>query len=387
MKKGFWSIFYHTLVRLATKPVYWVGFFMLPLFLFFFLGNLMSAGLPERVPAAIVDLDNTTLSRRMTQNLAGMQMVNITEAAEDYTAARRLMQEGKVFGYFMIPRNFARDFKSGRNPQITFYTNETYFVPAAMLFKVFKASATYQKAGMLIDVAQDLGAPAEALTGMLNPVSVVTRPISNPWLNYAYYLGVSFMPGCLQLMIMLLTCFSLGENIKFGRSQALLQAGGGSIIKTVTGILAPQTIIWWVTAIFLDSWMYGWNHYPMHGQWSWIILSTLLFVLASQGFALLIFGAVPNLRMSVSVSALLGILTFSIAAFSFPVDSMYPAMGIFSWIVPVRYNFLIHIDQAINGIDIYYSRWWFVAYFIFITAPLLLMWRIRKAYAHPVYVP
>ena len=125
----------------------------------------------------------------------------------------------------------------------------------------------------------------------------------------------------------------------------------------------------------------------MHGSWLWITLSELMFVLAFQGFALFLFGVLPNLRMSLSVSALLGILSFSIAAFSFPVESMYDAIGIFSWIIPTRYNFLIYIDQALNGIDVYYSRIWFVAYIIFMLLPFTFIWNIKKNMAKPVYAP
>lgn len=384
---GLWAIAWQTLRGIAVQPVCWVGFFLLPLVMFFFLDNLMEQGLPTRIPSAIVDLDLSTTSRRMSQNVAGMQMVDIQYAANDYTQARHLMQEGKIYGYFMIPRNFEQDFKAGRNPVVTFYTNMTYLVPASLLFKTFKTSATYEKAGLILSIAQDAGLPTGGATGLLNPVSVVMHPIHNPWLNYSYYLCVGFLPGVLQLMILLMTSYTLGENVKYGRAAALFRMGHGSILRTVTGIMLPQTVIWVVVALFLESWMFGWNGYPMHGSLLWLTVSSVMFVLASQGFGLVIFGAFPNLRMGLSVSALLGILTFSIAAFSFPVESMYPAVGIFSWIVPVRYYYLIYVDQALNGISLYYSRMWYLAYLIFMVAPLLLMWRIRKAYARPVYVP
>ena len=99
------------------------------------------------------------------------------------------------------------------------------------------------------------------------------------------------------------------------------------------------------------------------------------------------FGVFPNLRLSLSISALTGILSFSIAAFSFPVESMYPAIGIFSWILPIRYNFLIYIDQALNGIHIYYSRIWFVAYIVFMVIPFTMLWKIKRSMLRPVYAP
>ena len=93
----------------------------------------------------------------------------------------------------------------------------------------------------------------------------------------------------------------------------------------------------------------------MHGSWFWLTMSELMYVPACQGMALILFGITPNLRLSLSLSALLGIICFSIAAFSFPEQSMYPGISIFSWLLPSRYNFLIYIDQALNGRDSFSS--------------------------------
>ena len=188
-------------------------------------------------------------------------------------------------------------------------------------------------------------------------------------------------------MIFLVTCFSLGQEIKYGSSRRLLDMADGSIVKALAAKLLPQTIIWIVLVLFMESWLFRWNAYPMHGSWWWLTLSEIMFVLASQGLGVFFFGVLPNLRLSLSVSALLGILSFSLAAFSFPVESMYPSLGIFSWILPIRYNFLIYIDQALNGIPVYYSRIWYVAYIIFMLLPLTMLWNIKRAMRRPVYIP
>ena len=385
-QSGFWIIFKRSVLQLVRRPIYWVGIFVLPLFCFLLLSSLMLDGLPIQAPAAIVDNDGTSLSRNVSLQLASMQMVDITETPHSYTEARHLMQEGKIFGYFLIPENFEADLLSGRGPVITFYTNMTYYVPASLLYKTFKTTALYTKAGVAAEVANSVGFTQDP-TALLQPVNIITRPIGNPSLNYGIYLCVSFIPCVLQLMIILVTCFSLGQEIKYGSSTRLMKLADGNIFRALGAKLLPQTLIWWLMAIFMESWLFGWQGYPMRGSWWWITLSELMFVLASQGFALLIFGALPNLRLSLSVGALTGILSFSIAAFSFPEQSMYGAIAIFSYIVPTRYNFLIYIDQALNGIDIWYSRWWYVAYIIFMVAPLPFLPRLRKALMKPEYVP
>ena len=382
MKRVFWD----SLVRIASKPIYWVGIFFLPLFTFLLITSLMEEGLPEKVPAAIVDHDGTSLSRQITQNLGGMQLVDLVATPGSYTEARQLVQEGKVFGFFMIPENFQSDLLAGKSPKITFYTNMTYYVPGSLLFKTFKATAVYAKAGVTVRIMEDVGV-ADAPASLLQPVNISPRPIGNPWLNYGVYLANSFVPAVLQLMIMLMTCYSLGEIIKYKTSVRLLRLAGGSPYKLVAARLLPQTLIWIVIALFMQVWLFKFNHYPMHGSWGWMVLSQVMFVFASQGFALFFFTIVPNLRLSLSICALLGILSFSLAAFSFPYESMYPAMGIFSWILPTRYNFLIYIDQALNGRHIFYSKIWYVAYIIFMVLPIFTVWRLRKDFAHPIYVP
>lgn len=376
-----------SLLRIGRRPLMWVGMFLLPLFMFMFLGSMLDKGLPTRVPAGIVDRDGTNLSREISQTLGGMQMVDIKETPDSYTEARRMLQEGKIYGFFMIPENFQSDLLAGRKPVITFYTNMAYYVPGTLLFKTFKSTAIYTKAGVAMTVVNDIGVDAAGLSSMLMPVNIATRGIGNPSLNYGIYIGNSFIPAVLQLMIMLCTVFSLGQEIKYHTSVRLMRMAHGSIARALFGKLFPQTVIWWVIAFFMTAWLYRYNHYPMNGEWWVMALSEFLYVLAAQGFAVTVFGLLPNLRLSLSVCSLTGILTFSIAAYSFPEQSMYGAMAIFSYLMPARYNFLIYANTALNGLSFHYSLLWFACYLVYLILPCLVTRRIKKAFINPVYAP
>ena len=74
-----------SLIQIARRPLMWVGLFLLPLFMFLFIGTMLDAGLPTRIPAGIVDKDGTKLSRGITQTLSGMQMVDLKETPNSYT--------------------------------------------------------------------------------------------------------------------------------------------------------------------------------------------------------------------------------------------------------------------------------------------------------------
>ena len=385
--KSFILVFKRSVRQLASRRIYWLTMVVMPLFCMIFLTDLLREGLPIKAPAAVVDYDRSELSRRMIQSLNGAQMSKITAVYDNIGDARRAMQRGEIYGFYLIPENFQSDLLSVRTPTVSYYTNMAYYVPASLLYKNFTASALYAKADVLSGLLTDVGVDAEEIVPLLQPINIEVRGLSNPWLDYAVYLCNSFVPAIMQLMIFLTTAFAVCQEMKRATSPLWLRLAKGSVIRALSAKLLPQTIGWQIMMLFMLWWFYGRNGFVMNGSWGWMILSEMMFVLACQGFALFVVGVLPNLRLALSVGALVGVLSFSIGAFSFPYESMYGSIGVFSWLVPVRYNFLIYIDQALNGIDVYYSRIFYVAYIVFMLLPLLVIKRLKRELLNPVYVP
>ena len=385
--KSFILVFKRSVRQLASRRIYWLTMVVMPLFCMIFLTDLLREGLPIKTPAAVVDYDRSELSRRMIQSLNGAQMSRITAVYDNIGDARRAMQRGEIYGFYLIPENFQSDLLSVRTPTVSYYTNMAYYVPASLLYKNFTASALYAKADVLSGLLTDVGVDAEEIVPLLQPINIEVRGLSNPWLDYAVYLCNSFVPAIMQLMIFLTTAFAVCQEMKRATSPLWLRLAKGSVIRALSAKLLPQTIGWQIMMLFMLWWFYGKNGFVMNGSWGWMILSEMMFVLACQGFALFVVGVLPNLRLALSVGALVGVLSFSIGAFSFPYESMYGSIGVFSWLVPVRYNFLIYIDQALNGIDVYYSKIFYVAYIVFMLLPLLVIKRLKRELLNPVYVP
>jgi len=349
--------------------------------------NLLSSGLPLKVPVAIVDLDHSPLSRQTTRSLNAMELVDIVRTEDSFHEAMGAVQRGDVFGFFVIPRNFERNALSGNAPTITFYNNLTYYVPGTLTFKGFKTMAVTTSGRVVQTQLMEKGATPRLAGTFMQPMNVAIHPLDNPWTNYSYYLSTSFIPGVLQLMIFLMTVFAVTQEFKEGTSTEWLARSRGDVWVAVLGKLLPQTVIFIIMGIGSMALMFGWNHFPMNGDMSHMLLAMVLFVVASQSFALTVCALLPNMRLAMSVCSLLGILAFSIAAFSFPVSAMYGSIGIFSYILPVRHFFLIYLNDALRGAPIYFSRFQYIALLVFpivamVSAPLL-----KRQMRRPVYVP
>lgn len=383
----FWSVVKREIGKLSSRPIYLMGFIVVPVLLALFFVELLKPGLPLKIPSGIVDLDNSTISRQLVRNLNSSELINFTESYDSYNAAMDGVKNGDIYGFFVIPRNFERDAVNGTGPSLTFYSNLTFYVPGTLMFKGFKTMAVTTSGGIVKTDFVSKGIPSDLANLVIMPLVVNEHPLNNPWISYAYYLGPSFIIGSLGLMAVLMTVFSFTQEIKRGTSPQLYATAGYRTGTAILGKLFPQTVILFIVGLFCHSLMFHWFHYPLNGnEWN-MILGLFLFIVAAQSFALIIVSALPNPRLALIVAALTGILTFSIAAFSYPIEQMYGAIAITSYILPVRYFFLIYVDQALNGLALYYSRYWFIGLLCFPLLAAIMSPLNRRWLRHPVYVP
>ncbi len=385
--KYLFRTFRRELRRLTSRTVYLFAMIIVPLGCAIFFLTLLNEGLPMRSPTAIVDLDHSTLSRQITRELASEQPISILEDCESYSDALQAVREGRVFGFFVIPEDFERNTIGGRQPSISYYCNMTYFVPGTFVLKGFKTIAVTTTAGMVRMQLSAIGAPSPVTGALIQPVSFQLNGPGNPWTNYSYYLTPSFMIGVLALMIMLTTVFAITDEIKNRTAPIWLRKAGGSIIAAVSGKLLPQTVIFCIVGWCIMSLMYGFFLLPVAGN-IWVLVACMpLFVIANQSLALLICSVIPNPRLAFSAVALTGILTFSFAGFSFPVESMYGAIGILSYIVPARHFFLMHINEVLWGAPLYYMRLEIISLLLFPLAAIPVLPLLKRACKRQIYVP
>lgn len=387
MKQGFFSTVRREICRLASRPIYLVGMLVVPLAMTFFFLEMLREGLPLKVPAGVVDMDHSTMSRGIVRSLNSMELVDVVAQPTDYNQAMDALQRGEILGFFVIPEGFEKDAVGGRAPQLSYYFDLSIYVPGSLMFKGFKTMGVTTAGALVQTNLTDMGAPNSLAGVVLQPFTVDSHPIHNPWLNYDYYLAPSFIFGTIQLMVFLMTVFSITQEIKTGSSSEWLATSRGRIGTALLGKLAPQFVIFGVLGIFINALLFRFNWFPMHGSELWMNIGMLLFIAASQSFAVIVCSVLPNPRLALSVCSLIGILSLSIAAFSFPVESMYGAIAIFAWILPVRWFYLIYVDLALDGWALYYSRFYFIYLLIFPILAALLAPLMKRMLRRPVYVP
>ncbi len=373
--------------RISQRPIYAFCMLVVPLFCMFFFLHLMSDGLPDSLPIAVVDQDNSVTSRSLTLNIGVQQQSSVKIRTYSFGEARAAMQRGEVYGIFLIPKDFGRNVITGMRPQVSYYYNASYLMAGSLTFKDMKMMSELVNGKVIVSFAEAHGVPIEVAMAQVQPVKVTSHLVGNQWLNYSIYLNNAILPGMLQLMIFLVTVYSIGTEIKYRSSHEWLRTSRQSISLGLFGKLSVHYAIFFAVGLLMLSVLYGYLHFPMQNGWLPVIVAMAFLILAAQSMGIFFITILPTLRLGLSFATLMGMLSFSLAGFSFPLSAMPPAVQALAYLFPLRHYFLIYADQALNGVPIHYSIPAYVALVAFAFLPMLLMRRLKRALIEFRYIP
>lgn len=362
-----------------SRPLHIFCNVVAPLGTFILLASLMSAGLPCRLPVAVVDSDNTSFTRGVTRYLDALQLSRIEARYANVSEAASAMRRGDIYAFYYFPQGTTAALFTNHRPTLSFYMNYDYLVAGSLTYRDMRITSEMAKAAIGRTALLARGVSNSETATLLQPIVIDTHPIGNPWINYSIYLNNTLMPGVMSLLIFLLTAFSVTSEIKNGTGGEWLSVAGGNIVTAVTGKLAPHTLLFAAVAVFYNIYLYIYLGFPVHDGIRSMLLVSLIFVAASQGLGLFLSCLLPSPRWAMSLASLWGVVSFSISGFSFPVEGMSGAINALTNLFPLRHYFMIYCNQALLGFPLAECGIHYATLFLFIALPLPLLPRLKKA--------
>ncbi len=365
--------------RMIGRPIYFISTVLVMGFCFVFFLTFFNEGQPNKMPIGIVDLDNSSLSRQFVRNLDATQQAKVVMQVGSYKEAREEMQKGTIYAFVEIESGFAKKALTSRQPTLTIYVNDSYLIAGSLLLKDISYMSALTSGAMQRQVLRAKGVEESRIMGIVQPVVLDTHLIGNPWANYGVYLLNVLLPGVLQLMILMMTVFAIGVEFKERTSHEWLENANESIFGALTGKLLPYTVIFTLLGIISNLLLYNYMNYPINGSIWWMFAATFLFVLAYQAIGVLFIGLTPVLRDGVTMVAFYGLLGFTFAGFTFPIEQMPYMARIFSDLFPIRHYFNIYVNQALLGVNVENSVVSFIALISFTILPFFVYNRLKNA--------
>ena len=367
---NFLNVFRRELRRMTSRRIYFASCIVLPLFSLVFMATIFGHGQMENLPVGVVDAEQTSLSRSIVQMLDATPELQVTKQYANETEARKAIQRKEIYGYLLIP--------SGIKSLCYYYHNAMLSV-GGELHSTFETILKQVSVTPIVTEAVGLGESQTNITSFLIPVSEEEMVSYNPNRNYAIYLTQPFFFVFLQVLLLLVTTYALGSESKFGTSDEWLQMAKGNIGIAVIGKLLPYTFIFMVMGVLANVVFFNWMQMPLPCS-LWVMNGiSILFILATQALALLLYAIFPVLSLIISVVSMIGSLGATLSGVTFPVNFMDTPVYWASFLFPIRH--FVEVVQSLLYLGGTFSNYWtnLVVLILFILSPILLLPRLKRA--------
>lgn len=370
MMSALLNVFRRELRRMTSRRIYFASCIVLPLFSLVFMATIFGHGQMENLPVGVVDADQTSLSRSIVRMVDATPEFQVTKQYANETEARKAIQRKEIYGYLLIP--------SGIKSLCYYYHNAMLSV-GGELHSTFETILKQVSVTPIVTEAVGLGESQTNITSFLIPISEEEMVSYNPNRNYAIYLSQPFFFVFLQVLLLLVTTYALGSESKFGTSDEWLQMAKGNIGIAVIGKLLPYTFIFIAMGVLANVVFFHWMKMPLPCS-LWVMNGiTILFILATQALALLLYAIFPVLSLIISVVSMIGSLGATLSGVTFPVTFMDTPVYGASFLFPIRH--FVEVVQSLLYLEGSFSNYWtnLVTLLLFIISPILLLPRLKRA--------
>jgi ABC-2 type transport system permease protein len=180
-----------------------------------YLGQLI-----KDVPVAVVDDDNSDVSRTIIQALDADEATQVALRPTTLAEAQAALARREVFGILGIPAGTEREVLKGDKAGLPAFVDSTYFLLYNRTFQGIQEAVGAVRADLLARSARPEGSLYRAALAQLSPVEVLNQPLFNPTGGYASYVVPAAFLLILQQTLLMGSATIGGEAFQQGGREA-----------------------------------------------------------------------------------------------------------------------------------------------------------------------
>ncbi len=328
---------------------------ILPIVSILFFNTLLSKGVPRDLPIAVVNLDNSAISRNLISKLNATPELNVNYEPINQLEGEKLIKEGKVYGLVTIPKNFGSDLKQGKQTKVINQYNSNILLASGLENKAFRKVVGTLSAGVNIQKQLVKGTNINQAKANYQPITSGNHILSNPYTNYSYYLNSGFLTLFLQIFVTLTTIYCFGADLKYSKGEKIYTIAKGNLPVIILAKTLPYTLWFLFIGIVMLYSMFVFQDFPLFGDKLVILLSLLLLIISTQAYSLFFIAISKSFREALTFGSGFAAVSLSFSGITFPIFGMPKIMQWLSQIFPFTHFFELFVDQTQRGIPMHYS--------------------------------
>lgn len=303
----------------------------------------------RHVPTAIMDRDSSAASRELIERFFATDYFDRVGQIFNSDEVKEALVSGEAAAVIVVPPGFSRSLLRSEPAQLQLLVggaNST--IGTAVLNYANIIVQEYQRELM----ARGLGNVGSAAFGQGAPeipIRVVPRVWYNPELESKNFM----VPGILALLLMVITMLLSSLAIVKEKELGTLEQLNVTPVKPremIIGKLIPFVIIGFVDVLLVIGVSRFLFQVPFEGSVILLLSMSLLFLATTLGLGLLISTVSNNQQQAMMTSVFFVMVPmFFLSGFAFPIESMPRSIQYLTYLLPLRYFFVIIRGVFLKG--------------------------------------
>ena len=302
----------------------------------------------KHVPTAIVDYDNSKVSRDLISRFEASRYFDIRNHLTDRRQISDVIDRGNVTMAIQINSGFARNVRKGQTAHIQVIVDSTNSNTALIgIGYVNVVTSNFSSEYQLESMQRN-----SPLTIAQMPKIVLDK---RPWFNTDMSSQWFFVPGVIGnlvlIIVMTLTAFAVVREREIGTLEQIMVTPIRRV-EFILGKTIPFFLIGLFDAALISAVGTLWFHVPLRGSLAVLALGTVLFLLCVLGIGLFI-STVSNTQQQAMVTSFFFIMPSIIfSGFGSPISSMPEFLQYLTYINPLRYFQVVLRSVYLKGVGL-----------------------------------
>lgn len=349
------SSFRREVQEIASDRLYFSILVLFPAVMSLFFCVIFYRGAIDDIPIVVVDRDHTPLSRQLLGMVNSTSGVSIAFQEQDMVSAEQMLLDGDVEGILYVDKGFEEDVYRGENAKVGCYLSGANISASGVLSRDIQLAVQSFSAGVALQSLESMGlSEAQAMVEIV-PINIQSNIISNPYMNYGYYLAPIFMVLGVVIFTVLSTIYAIGRELRYATASRWLARAKDSLFGGVVGKLLPVTIAMFVMSQFIYFVLFVVMGMECVGSYLVISLVTVLFIVVYEGVAIALIALTANLRLALSLGGGYSVMAFTFSGITFSTMAMFGVARLFSKLFPLSYFSEFFVSQVMRGAPLSYD--------------------------------
>ena len=372
MKFRLFHIIKHELRRLIMFPSSRNLLLFVPTITFLFLSLIYINGGLRDVPVAVIDHDQTQLSRLVSRYLDASSLLKVVQQPDSRITPEEILGNEDAYAVIVIPKDFQKKVITGHSSPLPAFVNSSSIIHGNLIYSAMSKVAVTISTGALIQRFKEQGKSYDQALAMALPIKVHIKPLYNPWYNYFYYLVPGLTTVLLFMIVFFVAARSINHECNDGGMPHLLEMADNSFMRIIMGKAIAIFLLSMNVYMLIIGILFPVFGIPVFGSF-WYI--TLLFSLAIFANIMLGMGVSAILKdeiISMDISFVYNSPAFVFSGFTFPIFGMPAFNNFIAHILPYTYFLKAFLKLYQMNTPLHYAIPEFRALLIFSLVGLLM---------------